>query len=177
MKNVKPGLMKILVMLSALSLVLAEVSGVRFSRRPILIQARWCGSSFASVTGSSADTVGRAIAAKLTERLGKPVIVENHGGAGGVIGSEMVAKSAPDGHTLLVVAAYYATNPAFYKLPFDPVNSLIPDCEAGNRDDGARRPSERSGQLGERAYRSRETEARPADLGDFGSRQQPASGG
>ncbi len=56
--------------------------------------------------GSGPDVLGRLIATKLTERLGKQVIVENHGGAGGVLGSEMVAKAAPDGYTLLLISGF-----------------------------------------------------------------------
>jgi tripartite-type tricarboxylate transporter receptor subunit TctC len=76
--------------------------------------------------GGSNDIVGRLIGAKLTERLGKQVIVDNRGGAGGVLGSEQAAKSEPDGYTLLIVSAAYAFNPALYKLPFDPVKSFVP---------------------------------------------------
>jgi len=76
--------------------------------------------------GGSNDIVGRLIAAKLTERLGKQVIVDNRGGAGGVLGSEMVAKADADGYTLLIVSAAYGFNPALYTLPFDPVKSFAP---------------------------------------------------
>ncbi len=82
--------------------------------------------------GSSPDIVGRLIATKLTERLGKQVIVENHGGAGGVLGSEMAAKAAPDGYTLLVIAGFFSTNPAFYTLPFDPLKSFTPIAKLGS---------------------------------------------
>jgi len=84
-----------------------------------------------TAAGGSADAAARAVASKLTERLGKPVIVDNRVGAGGVIGSEIVAKAAPDGHTLLGVGAFYGTNPSFYKLPFDPVNSFVPISKLG----------------------------------------------
>jgi tripartite-type tricarboxylate transporter receptor subunit TctC len=60
--------------------------------------------------GGSNDIVGRFIATKLTERLGKQVVADNRGGAGGVIGTEAAAKSDPDGHTLLVISSAYATN-------------------------------------------------------------------
>jgi tripartite-type tricarboxylate transporter receptor subunit TctC len=76
--------------------------------------------------GGSNDIAGRLIAAKLTERLGKQVVVDNRGGAGGVLGTEMAAKSSPDGYTLLIVSAAYGFNPALYKLPFDPVKSFVP---------------------------------------------------
>jgi tripartite-type tricarboxylate transporter receptor subunit TctC len=76
--------------------------------------------------GGSNDIVGRLIGVKLTERFGKQVIVDNRGGAGGVLGSEQVAKSELDGYTLLIVSAAYAFNPALYKLPFDPMKSFVP---------------------------------------------------
>jgi len=74
--------------------------------------------------GGSNDIVGRMIAAQLTERLGKQVIVDNRGGAGGIIGSEIAAKSQPDGHTLLIISVSYAYNPALYKLSYDPVKAF-----------------------------------------------------
>ena len=82
--------------------------------------------------GGSNDIVGRLIGAKLTERLGKQVIVDNRGGAGGVIGSEQVEKSEPDGYTLLIVSAAYAFNPSLYKLPFDPEKSFVPVAKLGS---------------------------------------------
>ena len=82
--------------------------------------------------GGSNDIVGRLIAAKLTDTLGKQVVVDNRGGAGGVLGSEMVAKAPPDGYTLLIVSAAYAFNPALYKLPFDPVKSFTPVAKLGS---------------------------------------------
>jgi len=74
--------------------------------------------------GGSNDIVARLIATKLSERLGKQVIPENHGGAGGVIGTETVAKSAPDGYTLLIISAAFSFNPSLYKLPFDPIKDF-----------------------------------------------------
>ncbi len=76
--------------------------------------------------GGSNDIVGRLIATQLTERLGKQVVVDNRGGAGGVLGSDIAAKSPPDGHTLLIVSAAYAFNPSLYKLPFDPAKAFVP---------------------------------------------------
>ncbi|MHB8772878.1 MAG: Bug family tripartite tricarboxylate transporter substrate binding protein [Syntrophales bacterium] len=82
--------------------------------------------------GGSNDIVGRLIAAKLTERLGKQVVVDNRGGAGGVLGSEMAAKADPDGYTLLIASAAYGFNPALYKLPFDPLKSFVPIAKLGS---------------------------------------------
>jgi len=82
--------------------------------------------------GGSNDIVGRLIAAKMSENLGKQVVVDNRGGAGGVLGTEMVAKAEPDGYTLLIASAAYAFNPALYKLPFDPVKAFAPIAKLGS---------------------------------------------
>ena len=76
--------------------------------------------------GGSNDIVGRMIAMQLTERLGTQVVVDNRGGAGGIIGTEIAAKAQPDGHTLLIISIAYAFNPSLYKLSFDPVKSFAP---------------------------------------------------
>lgn len=70
--------------------------------------------------GSSTDITARAVADRLTQALGQPVVVENRPGAGGKIGSELVARSAPDGHTLLVNSSAHTANPALYKeMPYN----------------------------------------------------------
>ncbi len=76
--------------------------------------------------GGSVDIVGRLVAQKLTERLGKPFIVENRPGAGTATATTAVAKSAPDGHTLLFApSGTYAINPTLYKqLAYDPLKDL-----------------------------------------------------
>ncbi len=76
--------------------------------------------------GGSNDIVGRMIAAQLTDRLGKQVIVDNRAGAGGVLGTEVAAKSPPDGHTLLLISSAYAISTSLYKVPYDPVRSFVP---------------------------------------------------
>lgn len=77
--------------------------------------------------GGATDLVARAVAHKLTEFLGQSVIVDNRTGAAGSIGAASVAKSAPDGYTLLVVSSSYSINPGLYaNLPFDPVRDLAP---------------------------------------------------
>ena len=76
--------------------------------------------------GSTIDIIGRIIAPKLHEALGQPVIVENRAGAGGALGMDAAAKSAPDGHTLGIGAlGPLAMNPSLYpKTPFDPIKDF-----------------------------------------------------
>lgn len=78
--------------------------------------------------GGATDIVARAVAQKLSESLGQPVVIENRGGAGGNIATDVVAKAAPDGHTLLVATTNTQTiNPTLYaKLPFDAEKDLVP---------------------------------------------------
>ncbi|MEF7617299.1 tripartite tricarboxylate transporter substrate binding protein [Aquincola sp. MAHUQ-54] len=78
--------------------------------------------------GGNADIAARVVARKLSEGLGQPIVVDNRGGANGGIGTDAVAKSAPDGYTLLMVASGpIVVNPVFYaKVPYDPVKDLAP---------------------------------------------------
>jgi tripartite-type tricarboxylate transporter receptor subunit TctC len=78
--------------------------------------------------GGSNDIIARILAQKLSERTGQQFVVENRGGAGGNLGAEAVAKSSPDGYTLLVTAPPpLTTNAALYKsLPFDPAKDFAP---------------------------------------------------
>jgi tripartite-type tricarboxylate transporter receptor subunit TctC len=82
--------------------------------------------------GGSTDAVGRLIATKLSERLGKQFVAENQAGAGGTMASEMVARSAPDGHTLLFNSSAIVINPLLSKVPYDPFKSFIPVAKIGN---------------------------------------------
>jgi len=77
--------------------------------------------------GTGADILARLLGPRLSERWNVAVITENKAGATGNIGAEFVAKSAPDGHTLLFVATSFSTTPALTRsLPFDPVKSFAP---------------------------------------------------
>ena len=76
--------------------------------------------------GGLNDLVGRMLAQHLTEKFGRQVIVENRTGAGGVVGTELVANSPKDGHTLLIVSIAHAVNPWLYKLNYDPSKSFAP---------------------------------------------------
>ena len=76
--------------------------------------------------GGSVDIVGRILAQKMTESLGQTVVVENKPGASGMIGADMVAKSAPDGYTLLVNSSIHVIVPSlFSKVPYNALEDLI----------------------------------------------------
>ena len=77
--------------------------------------------------GGTADIIGRPLAQRLRETLGQSVVVDNRGGAGGVVGTALVAKSPPDGYTLLLGANGSLTiSPNLGKLPYDPLTELTP---------------------------------------------------
>ncbi len=77
-------------------------------------------------TGGSADTVARLLAPRLQEAWKQTVLVENKPGANAVIGTDFVAKAAPDGHTLLVALTTHVISPSLIKTPFDPVRDFAP---------------------------------------------------
>ena len=79
------------------------------------------------------DIVGRIVAQKLSERLGQSVVVENRPGAGGSIGSDLVAKSPPDGYTLLMAtSSTHSIGPVLQKLPYDPIRDFAPITHVAN---------------------------------------------
>ena len=107
--------------LTLLLCMLASGAGAQaFPSRPIHLVV-------AFPPGGGADVVARAVAQKLTASLGQPVIVDNRVGASGIVGSDAVAKSPPDGHTLLLVSTTQAIASKLYaKVPFDLVKSFSP---------------------------------------------------
>lgn len=77
--------------------------------------------------GGAVDILGRTLGDELSKKWGQPVIIENRTGAGGTIASQVVAKSAPDGYTLVIVASGHAINPYLYsKLPYDTFKDFRP---------------------------------------------------
>src|ERR1700756_3156337 len=80
--------------------------------------------------GGGADAVARIIAKLAGDSMGQSIVVENKGGAGSIVGTDLVAKAAPDGYTLLLgQSGPISINPAVYKkLPYDPVTELAPVC-------------------------------------------------
>ena len=111
-----------LSLLTTLALLLALAGGVAaqdYPTKPVRLIIPF-------PPGGSNDVVGRMIATQLGERLGKQVVVDNRGGAGGVLGTEVAAGAAPDGYTILVVSLAYTVNPWLYKLKYDPLKSFVP---------------------------------------------------
>jgi tripartite-type tricarboxylate transporter receptor subunit TctC len=131
MENMKSKLFKALVTLLALcSLLAVSASPVfaaasRYPSKPVRLIVPFA-------PGGVTDIIGRLMSAKLTERLGQQVIVENLGGAGGILGLERGAKAAPDGYTLCMVTLSYAFKPGLYaKLPYDASKSFSPIANLG----------------------------------------------
>jgi tripartite-type tricarboxylate transporter receptor subunit TctC len=110
----------VLVKAAALLLVLTATAAAQdFPTKPIRLIIPF-------PPGGSNDVVGRMVALQLGDRLGKQVVVDNRGGAGGIIGTEAAAKSAPDGYTLLIISIAHAVSPWLYKLQYDPIKSFVP---------------------------------------------------
>ncbi len=83
--------------------------------------------------GGPTDVLTRVLAQKLSERWSQPVVVDNKPGAGGAIGSDFVAKSAPDGYTLLMATtSTHSIGPSLQKLPYDPVRDFAPVSQVSN---------------------------------------------
>ena len=83
--------------------------------------------------GGITDVVTRVVTQKMQAALGQPIVVDNRPGANSILGSDIAAKAAPDGYTMLTVIAGYAANVTLYagKLPFDPMKGLVPVSLAG----------------------------------------------
>ena len=83
--------------------------------------------------GGGTDIVARALGQKLGEAWKQTVVVDNRGGAGGNIGTELVARAVPDGHTLLIAISSFTVNPSIFKqLPWDPVRDFAPVSKVGS---------------------------------------------
>ena len=81
------------------------------------------------VAGGTTDNIARMMAQRFTESWGQTVIVSNRAGGASTIGTAAVAKSPPDGHTLLVTTLAFSVNPALQKLPYDPIKDFAPITE------------------------------------------------
>ena len=115
-------------LLLALSLVFlaANATGQTYPNKPIRWIVPYTG-------GGITDVVTRVVTQKMSGPLGQQIVVDNKPGANSILGSDLAAKSAPDGYTMLTVIAGYAANVTLYqgKLPFDPKKDLTPISLAG----------------------------------------------
>jgi tripartite-type tricarboxylate transporter receptor subunit TctC len=109
------------VLLSAAICVSASASAQQFPSKPIRFVVPY-------PAGGPLDTIARLLAAKVGESVKQPIVMDNKPGAGGNIGADIVAKSPPDGYTIVMGAlATHAINPTLYKsIPYDPVKDFTP---------------------------------------------------
>ena len=118
----------LLALLLALAVPAADLSAAAdvYPNKPLRFIIPW-------VPGGSNDFVGRVIATKLSERLGQAVVVDNRGGAAGLIGTEIAARATPDGYTVVIAAAHHTLfAPLHAKLYFDPIKSFAPIARVGS---------------------------------------------
>jgi tripartite-type tricarboxylate transporter receptor subunit TctC len=88
-----------------------------------------------NAAGGAADITARTVGQRMSESMGQPVVIENKPSAGGVVAGEMVAKSAPDGHTILLISSGTAVSQSLFKsLPFDTVKDFTPVAPLGQFD-------------------------------------------
>ena len=108
------------VMALTSSVALAQTSAAHYPARPIRIIVP-------QSPGASTDLTARQVAQRLSDAFKQPVVVDNRPGAGTIIGTELVVRAAPDGHTLMVVASGITINPSVHKrLPYDTERDLAP---------------------------------------------------
>ena len=111
MKRLKQSSRALVLLMGGALCVTASAAG--YPERPLRLVVPYSA-------GGSTDTVGRVIAPRLSERLGQQIVLDNRTGAGTLIGTEIVARSAPDGYTLLMATPPTAVNPTLYaKVPYD----------------------------------------------------------
>jgi tripartite-type tricarboxylate transporter receptor subunit TctC len=107
------------------ALFLACAAGTAWAQTPTY-PAKSIRMVIALAPGGGVDTTGRFIGQKLSQMWGQPVVADNRPGAGGSIASDIVAKSPPDGYTLLVNSSGVTITPSLMKLPYDPLKDLLP---------------------------------------------------
>ncbi len=126
MQNASPKGRSILVRI-ALALAAAATGAAANAQEAVLYPVRTIQIVVPYTPGTGADILARIFGPRLAARWKVGVVTDNRAGATGNIGTEFVAKSAPDGHTLLFTATSFGTNPALSpRLPFDPVKSFAP---------------------------------------------------
>jgi tripartite-type tricarboxylate transporter receptor subunit TctC len=109
-----------LLALSAFPLLGAAQTATPYPSKPVRVVVPY-------PAGGPNDLIARLVAQKLSERLQQPFVIDNRAGATGMLGTDMVAKAAPDGYTLLVSASVHVIYPSLYqKVPFDPLKDFAP---------------------------------------------------
>ena len=137
MKRTSSGACKLLVAVLGMSLTAAAVAQ-SYPVRPVRVIVPFS-------PGGAADTPGRVLLSKLSDALGQQVVVDNRPGAGSTIGAELVAKSAPDGYTLLMISNTHVISAALYKkLNYDVITDFTPVLQFG--DGQVDQGSDRAGQ-------------------------------
>lgn len=112
--------------LALLSLVSVSAPAQSWPDKPIRIIVPY-------TPGGASDITARLLAERMSTRFGQPVTVDNRAGASGIIGTEVVAKAAPDGHTLVFVASSHVVNQALFpNLSYDPIKSFAPISQTAN---------------------------------------------
>jgi tripartite-type tricarboxylate transporter receptor subunit TctC len=115
-------------MKSSRPLLLLAVSAMLFMSSIAIAQSDYPSKPIRMIIpfppGGGTDIVSRQVAAKMSEGLGRQVIVDNRPGAGGTLGAELGVNATPDGYTIVMISAAYSANPSLYKLPYDPVNGI-----------------------------------------------------
>src|SRR3954471_19094781 len=113
--------MRTVIAVFSLALVMAPDIAQNYPSNPIRIV-------IAQAPGSATDVISRVVGNRLSEALGQPIVIDAKPGAGGVLGTEAAARSAPDGYTLFMGNnSTHGSNPAVYpKLPYDAVNDFAP---------------------------------------------------
>src|SRR5215216_314617 len=112
---------------AALALCATLASGQGYPNKPVKVIVPF-------TAGSATDILARTIGQKLSELWGQPVVVENRAGAGGSIGAGVVAKSPPDGYTLMVHSSGHAVNASIYQtLPYDTVKDFVEVATLGGQ--------------------------------------------
>ena len=119
LKTLKSAMLGLVFALPAAALYTTHAAAQAYPSKPVRLVIPF-------PPGGSNDVVGRMIAFQLSGPIGKQVVVDNQGGAGGIIGTEAVARSTPDGHTLLLISVAHAFGASMYKLPYDPIKAFAP---------------------------------------------------
>lgn len=117
--------------------LIGALLGAAAVHHPALAQQAWPAKTVRMILpfapGGPSDIIGRALAQKLTEQIGQPVVVDNRPGAGGNLGMEVGAKAPPDGYTVTLTSPTMAISPSLYrKLPFDPQKDFAPISMVAN---------------------------------------------